>query len=100
MGEPTPIKAVPCRLSQFNIPNVGTRSKLVIDEQFRRKLNTEIYKHRLGAIDTERMLTKDGDGGKKLEGRAQSYDPLTLAYLEILQRLGCVVFSDAPRPQH
>lgn len=31
-----------------------------------------------------RMIAKDNDGGKKLRGRAASYDALTRAYLEVL----------------
>ncbi len=49
-----------------------------------RDISVAVYKARLGAADTARMLAADGDGGVKLRQRAASYDPLTRAYVEIL----------------
>lgn len=34
--------------------------------------------------DVERMIAKDGDGGKKLRGRAACYDGTTRVYLQVL----------------
>lgn len=53
-------------------------------------LSVAVYKIRLeessggGKGAVERMLEKDGDGGKKLRGRASAYDPLTKAYIEAM----------------
>jgi hypothetical protein len=51
-----------------------------------RDLSVRVYKLRLEASSkgaVARMLAKDADGGEKLRGRAESYDPLTRAYLTI-----------------
>ena len=55
-----------------------------------REISVAIYKLRLeatskphGAVD--RMLLSDGDGGKKLRGRAGAYDVLSRAYVEVLR---------------
>jgi hypothetical protein len=37
------------------------------------------------AAEADRMIEKDGDGGKKFSGRAGQYDHLTRAYLEVLE---------------
>lgn len=57
-----------------------------------RDLSVIVYKIRLEASckgDVDRMLAKDAekdpaDGGKKLRGRAGSYDALSRAYVETL----------------
>lgn len=52
-----------------------------------RDISEAVYRARLednkaGAV--ERMLEKDGDGGKALRARAGAYDVLTKAYLRVL----------------
>lgn len=51
-------------------------------------LSVEVYKIRLeqgsGSGAVERMLEDDNDGGAKLRARAILYDPLTRAYLKVL----------------
>jgi hypothetical protein len=53
-------------------------------------LSVVVYKIRLedatggGEGAVARMLAKDGDGGKKLRGRAEAYDPLSKAYVVAL----------------
>lgn len=55
-----------------------------------RDISVDVYKIRLehssggGSGAVERMLKDDDDGGVKLRGRAESYDVLTRAYLEVL----------------
>ena len=53
-----------------------------------RDISVAIYKRRLGDDDTQRMLAKDGDGGKKLRERAGSYDALTRCYMALLGATG------------
>lgn len=50
-----------------------------------RAISIEVYKMRLGAKDTARMLAKDNDGGKMLSTRAAAYDALTRCYLKALK---------------
>jgi len=53
-----------------------------------REISIAVYKLRLEAGNAgavERMLKKDGDEGQKLSGRAAAYDPLTRAYLKVLE---------------
>lgn len=52
--------------------------------EFIRDLSERVYRNELGEDDTRRMIEKDGDGGKKLRGRAEFYDKLSRVYLEIL----------------
>lgn len=60
------------------------------DAELIRDISEAVYRIRLndpsgggpGAVD--RMIEKDGDGGKKLRGRAGAYDVVTRAYLEAL----------------
>ncbi len=53
-----------------------------------RDISESVYRAKLeadnspGAVD--RMLEKDGDGGKKLRSRAGAYDALTRCYLTVL----------------
>jgi hypothetical protein len=52
-----------------------------------RDISVEVYKLRLEDDckgNTKRMLAKDGDGGKKLRGRAACYDALTRHYVKVL----------------
>lgn len=49
-----------------------------------RDISLAVYKIRLGPAAVERVLERDGDGGKKLRKQAESYDVLTWAYLEVL----------------
>lgn len=57
-------------------------------------ISVEVYKLRLndpsggGPGAVARMLKKDADDGKKLRGRAKSYDRLTKAYINSLTKLG------------
>ena len=58
-----------------------------------RDISEAVYRQRLENScrgDVERMLAKDrlkdpNDGGRRLRGRAASYDPLTRAYLKVLK---------------
>lgn len=50
-----------------------------------RDLSVKVYKYLLGPSDTQRMLEKDNDGGKKLRERAGSYDRLSRAYAVIFE---------------
>lgn len=60
------------------------------DPEYIRDISEKVYRNRLedpsgggkGAVD--RMIAKDGDGGKKLRNRAMMYDQLTRTYLEVL----------------
>jgi hypothetical protein len=67
-----------------------TRCCIIAEDEIR-DISVAVYKLRLeqggrkGAV--ERMLEKDADGGKKLRGRAESYDPLTRAYINVLVNL-------------
>ena len=49
-----------------------------------RDVSVAVYKSRLGADDTRRMLEKDADDGTMLRERARAYDALTRCYLTIL----------------
>lgn len=52
-----------------------------------RDISEKVYRRRLedeSKGNVVRMLEKDADGGKKLRGRAQQYDALTRAYIEVL----------------
>jgi len=63
---------------------------MVLDPERVRDLSVKVYKMLLDAPNgggpgaTVRMLDKDNDGGKKLRGRAGSYDPISRAYIEAL----------------
>jgi hypothetical protein len=50
-----------------------------------RAVSVEVYKLQLGEQATASMLAKDGDGGKKLTGRAASYDTLSRSYMRVLK---------------
>lgn len=55
--------------------------------EFIRDLSEKVYRARLEDDcrgNTDRMLEKDADGGKKLRGRANFYDSLSRIYLELL----------------
>jgi len=61
--------------------------KLTFDPEYIRDLSEAVYRMRLEqdcAGNTDRMLAKDNDGGKKLRNRAGAYDPLTRVYLKTL----------------
>lgn len=55
-----------------------------------REISVAVYKIRLeqasggGPGAVARMLEKDKDNGEKLRGRAEAFDPLTKAYLDVL----------------
>ncbi len=52
--------------------------------EFIRDLSEKVYRRNLGDDDVRRMIEKDGDGGKKLRGRAAAYDNLSRTYLDVL----------------
>jgi len=66
--------------------------KPTFDPEYIRDISEQAYRIRLeqdSAGNVERMLKKDSeidpdDNGKRLRGRAASYDPLTRAYLKVL----------------
>jgi hypothetical protein len=60
-----------------------------------RAISEQVYRIRLAedaggsdpkwrASSADRMIEKDGDGGKKFSGRAGQYDALTRIYLKVL----------------
>ncbi len=55
--------------------------------EFIRDLSEKVYRVRLEDEckgNTDRMLEKDDDGGKKLRNRAGFYDSLSRVYLDLL----------------
>lgn len=65
-------------------------------EAFVRSISEQVYRITLsqsaGGLDPawrlatyDRMVEKDGDGGKRQSGRAAAYDKLTRTYLEVLK---------------
>lgn len=61
--------------------------RIVHSAEFIRDISEKVYRRRLEDDcpgNTERMLEKDNDAGKKLRNRSGSYDKLTRAYLEVL----------------
>jgi len=69
-------------------PMTTTPRKQELDPELVSDISEQVYRRRLnddsGQGADERMIAKDGDGGKKLRGRARAYDPLTRAYLRVL----------------
>lgn len=62
------------------------KPELKFDPEFIRDISEAAYRQRLEqecAGNVARMLEKDGDGGKKLRGRAAAYDTLTRCYLDV-----------------
>ena len=55
-----------------------------------RDISEAVYRLRLGKDDTQRMLAKDNDDGAKLRERAESYDSLTRAYLDVINDRGLI----------
>lgn len=63
--------------------------------EYIRSISERVYRVRLAesaggndpawrAAEADRMIEKDGDGGRKFSGRAGQLDPLTRVYLEVL----------------
>ena len=55
-----------------------------IPNEWVRDISEAVYRDRLGADDTARMIAKDGDTGQKLRNRAGGYDSLTRTYIAAL----------------
>jgi hypothetical protein len=75
------------------------RPPAIADLELITDLSVEVYKLRLehstggGKGAVARMLEKDADDGKKLRGRAEAYNALTRAYLEVLSGHPILLFS-------
>ena len=66
---------------------MSKEKKPTFDPDYILDISERVYRLRLeqdGIGSVHRMLEKDKDGGKKLRGRAEAYNPLTRAYLEVL----------------
>ena len=62
----------------------GEKMKALVDE-----ITEAVYRERLGADDTRRMIAKDGV--EKLREWSKSYETLTRAYLKVLREKGMLV---------
>lgn len=63
------------------------KRKPSFDPEYILDISEKVYRIRLEQDckgNTQKMLDKDNDGGKKLRNRASAYDPLTRAYLSAL----------------